>query len=130
MDTQMLHDCLELAFQGKLSFPETIRRMAADGVERYHADLVRLEKTHYRGPASHAEEMPLGSAPAVADEFRVTGIKDALAAIQQRRIDYPEFLRRIMSAGVSDYAVYLNSRKAIYTGRTGESYVEPFPPQP
>ncbi len=130
MNPQMLHDCLELAFEGKLTFPETIRRMAADGIERYHADLVRLEKTHYRGASSHSEPMPLTSAPAVPDEFRVSEVKDALAAIQQRQIQYPEFLRRVMAAGVSDYTVYLNSRKAIYTGRAGDSYVELFPTRP
>lgn len=130
MNTTMLHDCLELAFQDKLSFPETVRRMAADGIERYHADLVRLEKTHYNAAgASHIEKMPLdGAAPAA--EFRAGRVKEALTAIQQRETDYPEFLRRIMAAGVTDYTVYINGQKAIYTGRTGDSYVEPFPSKP
>jgi hypothetical protein len=33
-----------------------------------------------------------------------------------------------MSAGVTDYSVYLTGRKTIYTGRQRDFYVEDFPP--
>jgi hypothetical protein len=43
MEQKVLHDCLHLALEGKMSFPETVKRMLETGVERYRADLVLLE---------------------------------------------------------------------------------------
>jgi len=46
---------------------------------------------------------------------------------QQQEIGYAEFLRRIMRAGCARYLVFFCGRKAMYLGRNGESYIEPFP---
>jgi uncharacterized protein YbcV (DUF1398 family) len=128
MDKQVLEDCDRLAFEGKLGFLESVQRMAAVGVERYRADLVRMEKMHYSADGNtQGVSMFLTNAPAIADELNVNGIKAALTAIQSKKIDYGEFLRQIMFAGVSDYGVWLRGRLAIYFGRSGEFYVENFP---
>jgi uncharacterized protein YbcV (DUF1398 family) len=128
MDIQILKDCDRLALEGKMNFPESIQRMAATGVERYRADLVRMEKMHYSADGEAlAVAIGLAGAPAIAEELHPAGLKDALTAIQSGKIDYGEFLRRIMTAGVTDYSVWLRGRKAIYFGRAGDFYVENFP---
>ena len=119
----------ELALQGKMPFPETVKRMAETGVERYRADLVLLEKSHFAASGEVlVEKIALHEPPLVDQSFSVTTVKSALIDIQKGKIGYAEFLRRIMSAGVSDYSVYLTGRKAIYNGRQGDFYVEDFPP--
>lgn len=131
MDSNVLHDCLIGALQGRTSFPETVRRMHAVGVERYRADLVRLEKLHYSADGeTHLEIIPLEDAPAIPVELSAPEIQSALANIQQGAIRYPEFLRRIMRAGVTEYTVSIVGKRAIYTGRTGDFYIEPFPEPP
>ncbi|HEY5311597.1 MAG TPA: hypothetical protein VIK18_03730 [Pirellulales bacterium] len=111
-----------------MTFPETVMRLIADGVERYRADLVRLEKTYYAPDGqTHIERMPLADGPTIAEHFSMSGVKDALMAIQTRNIDYPEFLRQIMAAGTTSYSVFLLGKKAIYTGRQGDFHVEHFP---
>ncbi|HEX4020417.1 MAG TPA: DUF1398 family protein [Acidobacteriaceae bacterium] len=128
MNNQVLHDCLHLALKGNLSFPETIQRMAAEDVERYRADLVRMEKTHYSNhDEAHLEPIPLAGAPAIAHNLDIPAVKEAISVIQQKQIDYAEFLRRIMAAGVADYSVWLRGRKAMYFGRTGDFHIENFP---
>ncbi len=128
MDDAVLHDCLTLALAGRLTFPETVMRMHETGVERYDADLVRMEKMHYgEDGAVHAEVIPLGDAPSVPREFSPERVQAAIMAIRRREIAYPEFLRRIMAAGTVSYSVYLGGRKAIYFGRDGDFHVEPFP---
>lgn len=128
MDIKVLEDCDRLALEGKLSFPESIQRMASTGVERYRADLVCMEKMHYSAAGETlGVTMEIAGAPAIADSFNQSAVKDALVAIQSGKIDYAEFLRRIMSAGVTDYGVWLRGRLAIYFGRAGEFYVEQFP---
>lgn len=128
MDIQVLHDCLASALQGKMGFPETIQRMAATGVERYRADLVRMEKMHYSADGeTHLEAIPLAGAPRIPTELSREGVKAALLAVQRGENLYDEFLSRIMAAGVTDYGVWLRGRLAIYFGGTGDFYVEHFP---
>ncbi len=128
MDIQTLEDCDRLALEGKFSFPESIQRMASTGVERYRADLVRMEKMHYSADGeARAVAIDLAGAPPIAEELNSAAVKYALTAIQSGKIEYGEFLRRIMSAGVTDYGVWLRGRKATYFGRTGDFYVENFP---
>ncbi len=124
----MLHECLHLAMAGKLSFPETVQRMLADGVEWYYADLVGRLKIHYSAAgAVHAEPIPLENAPAIAAAFSAEDVKSAIREIQGGQINYPVFLRRVMAAGTSSYMVYLHGAKAIYFGRLGDFHVELFP---
>ncbi len=131
MNAQILQECNSLALEGKMGFPETIQRMSATSVERYRADLVSMEKTHYSAEGeTHVEPIALTGIPEIAGGLHQAGVKDALLAIQSGKIDYGEFLRRIMLAGVTDYGVWLRGRLAIYFGRTGEFYVEKFPGQP
>jgi uncharacterized protein YbcV (DUF1398 family) len=89
-----------------------------------------MEKMHYSADGeSIAVSIGLLDAPPIAEELKSAAVKDALTAIQSGKIDYGEFLRRIMAAGVSDYGVWLRGRKAIYFGRSGDYYVENFPGQ-
>lgn len=128
MDNAVLQVCQALAFAGRITFPETVGRMLETGVERYDADLTRLETTHYGvDGATHIESIPLTNAPAVPTEFSAGAVQAAIEASRGREIEYPEFLRRVMTAGAASYSVYLNGRKAIYFGRNGDFHVEPFP---
>ena len=128
MDANILRDCLMRAMSNQMTFPETVRKMFDIGVERYDADLTRLEKRYYAGDGStHADSIPLSSAPAIGRGFSGEGVMDAIEAIRRREIDYPEFLRKIMAAGTVSYTVYLDGRKAIYFGREGDFHIEPFP---
>ena len=128
MNAQVLEDCDRLAMEGKLSFPESVARMDSVGVERYRADLVRKEKMHYGADGeTYCVKMTLANAPPIAEQFDTSAIQAALIAIQTGRIEYGEFLRQIMSAGVAEYGVWLRGKVAIYSGRAGEFYVEKFP---
>lgn len=129
MDKNVLHECLRLALAGKMTFPQTIGKMIETGVERYRADLVLLEKIHYAADETHSEAIPLSGTPAIGGEFSAERVQSAIVDIQHSRIDYAEFLRRIMSAGVADYTVYLTGRKTIYNSRKGELHIEQFPVQ-
>lgn len=128
MDAEVIHECTRLAFEDRMTFPETVQRLLAIGVERYRADLVLLQKTYYEaGGGSHVEPLPLHDAPAIAEEFSAGAVKEAIVAIQKRQINYPQFLRRIMEAGAVGYDVYLHGRRAIYVARKGDFHVEEFP---
>ena len=122
-----VEDCTRASDEARMTFPEVVAKLVAAGVERYHADLLRGEKTYYMPDgASHVvAARPLGIAP--TRDFSADGVRDAVRAIQAQQIDYREFCSRIATAGCVDYLVSLAGRRAVYFGRTGESYVEPFP---
>lgn len=129
LDVSVVLEMTRLAFADQMPFPASVAELKKIGVERYSADLVRLEKTHYDAQGdSVVDPLPLADVPQIADEFSAAGIMAALSAIQQGRSDYPRFLRQIMTAGCVAYTVYLTGHKTIYFGRRGEFHVESFPP--
>jgi uncharacterized protein YbcV (DUF1398 family) len=127
MNIQILEQCMAASF-ADTPFPVVVGRLAEAGVTSYTADLVALRKTyHNAGSQSHDEAMPLVEAPAIAAAFDADRVAATVKAIQRQEIGYGEFLRRIMAAGCSHYEVFFDGRKAMYFGRDGQFYTEPFP---
>jgi uncharacterized protein YbcV (DUF1398 family) len=111
----------------RTSFPDIVEALMQAGVERYHADLLRAEKTYYlpSGESHRLEAAPIAAVPPAA--FTAEGVAAAVRAIQQQQIKYREFCERIARAGCVGYFVSLAGRRAVYYGRSGDSYIEPFP---
>lgn len=123
----VIEACTRGSDEERMSFPEVIQNLHAVGVERYHADLVRGEKTFYlpAGDSIVVEAAPLHSQPASA--FSATDTQAAVRAIQGQQIGYKEFCERIAAAGCTSYIVSLVGRRVVYFGRSAESFVEPMP---
>lgn len=111
-----------------MSFPEVVGALMAAGFERYHADLVRAEKTYFRpdGTSHLSPAAPVEGGFAAA--FDPAGVEAAIRAIQAKRIAYRRFCTDVAAAGCVGYHVSLAGRRAVYYGRSGETFVEPFPP--
>ena len=130
MDQSIIHECTAGSFAGKLTFPQCLQKLVEIGVESYIVDLSNIPSikiVYGKNKDSYKEICPLFDAPAIAATFDATQVKKALLAVQHKEIDYPEFLRRIMKAGVSRYEVYINQYKTIYFGQERDSYTEIFP---
>lgn len=128
MTPLILDQCTAGAFDGSVPFPETIRRLTADGVEWYSANLIFGMKTYYGSDLSHHQSRwPDWVVPPLADVFRPEGVSAAIRASQAGAITYRQFLGRAAEAGVVYYTVHLKGRKAVYFGRHGDSFTEPFP---
>lgn len=127
MNTTVMKQTTAGSLSGTMSFPEVVETLIGEGVESYHADLVRLEKTFYL-PNGETLVEPLKFEPApIGTEFDQEAVVSSIRAIQLRDITYTEFLLRIMKAGTTAYFVFLNGKNAMYYGRKGEFYVENFP---
>ncbi|UFN50843.1 DUF1398 domain-containing protein [Roseomonas sp. OT10] len=122
----VLRDCTQGSDEGRLDFPEVLRRLSAAGIERYHADLARAERTYYL-PDGRSHRLPAQAGGAAAAAFSATGVEAAIRAVQARSLSYREFCDRIGAAGCVGYLVSIPGRRAVYYGRTGETHVEPFP---
>jgi uncharacterized protein YbcV (DUF1398 family) len=89
---------------------------------------VKLRNTYYdSGGEAFDEALPLKDGPAIAPAFDAAAVATTVKAIQRGEIGYAEFLRRIMTSGCSHYEVFIAGRKAMYFGRDGDFYTEPFP---
>lgn len=127
MNAETLAECMRLSF-ADTPFPIVVGKLAGAGVTAYTADLTALRKTYYdAGTESADEAIPLVDPPVIADAFDTTAVAASVRAIQEKKIGYAEFLRRIMRAGCARYCVFFGGRKAMYFGRDGEFYTEPFP---
>lgn len=128
MNTDLINRCLKASF-ADTPFPLVAQQLASAGVASYTADLITLRKTYYDAAAESVDEsLPLTNTPTIAAHFDLDAVQAAVRAIQRKEIGYAEFLRRIMQAGCCSYQVFFNGRKAMYFGRDGAFYTEPFPP--
>lgn len=128
--TKIVEDCAQGSLAGTLTFPEVVGRLAAIGVERYHADYSREEITYYWvNGDSHVVKLP-HPPETIAQEFSAAGVAAAVRQSQQGEHTYVDFLRKTMAAGCVGYFVQITGRQAIYFGRLGDSHVEKFPPAP
>jgi uncharacterized protein YbcV (DUF1398 family) len=120
-------ECTEGSDDGSLTFPQVVQKLMAAGMERYHADLCRGEKTYYMpdGGSVIVPSAALKGKP--AHNFSASGVETAVKAIQRGQTSYIEFCEQIFAAGCVGYFVSMAGRRAVYYGRTCETYVEPFP---
>lgn len=123
----IVRECTVGSDEERIAFPEVVRKLMEADVERYHADLIRAEKTYYMpdGDWETVAAAPAATRPAKA--FSAVDVDAAVRAIQAEAITYKEFCERIAAAGCVGYLVSLPGRRAVYYGRTGENHVEHFP---
>jgi uncharacterized protein YbcV (DUF1398 family) len=127
MDIVVIEDCTKASHEERITFGEVVGRLIAAGVERYHVDLVRGESSYYMpdGQSHRITYKAIEVRP--ADAFSADGVLAAVRSIQAGRTKYLTFCRQIMEAGCVGYLVSMQGRRAVYYGRSGETYVEPFP---
>jgi uncharacterized protein YbcV (DUF1398 family) len=124
MDTKIkdvMVEATQASDEERVTFGEVVMKLMQAGVERYHTDLLRGEKTYYL-PNGESE---VSIAP--AREFSAAGVDAAVRDIQAGKIQYRAFCARIAEAGCVGYHVSLAGRRAVYYGRTGDCHVEWFP---
>jgi uncharacterized protein YbcV (DUF1398 family) len=123
----LVREVTQASDEERITFPEVLARLMGAGVERYHADLQRWEKTYYL-PSGEAQTVPChGERADAAALFSAEGVEAAVRASQRGEIGYREFCRRALAAGCVGYLVSLAGRRVVYHGRTGEAHVEHFP---
>ena len=130
MDAAVRHvvrECSRASDEGRESFAAIVSKLIDAGIERYHADLVRSEKTFYlpNGESENVSNEAIGVTPAMS--FSASGVEAAVRAIQAGAIPYKTFCERVLAAGCVGYHVSIAGRRAVYYGRTGDSHVEWFP---
>lgn len=125
-----IQECNALTNAGKISFGAVVAKLMAIGLERYHADYTRHERTYYMPdgdslvlPSTHPSEQ-------IARDFSAKGVESAVRQAQRGEIVYPDFLKQTFAAGCVGYFVQITGRQVIYFGRNGEQHIEKFPPPP
>lgn len=123
----VVQDCTTASDEERIAFPEVVGRLMQAGIERYHADLLRAEKTYYlpNGESEIVRATRIDTNP--APQFSASEVEAAIRASQSQSIGYKEFCTRIAAAGCVGYFVSLAGRRAVYYGRTGDCHVEHFP---
>ena len=127
MNTQVMHEVSIDTQEGKMTFPQVVRKVMEIGVESYFVDLVGARKTYYLADGeTHTEPMILKLNP-IAANFSVSELVAAIRGAQADSVRYPEFVKRSTAAGVIGYWAFLVGKKVIYFGRKGEQHIEKFP---
>ena len=125
---EVMQECARESLNGTMTFPVVVAKLAAAGVERYHADYSRNEVTYYLADGDSAVvETPHESAE-TANLFSPKAVEAAVRRSQRGEHTYRDFVRETKAAGCVGYFVQIAGRRAIYFGRRGECHVELFPP--
>jgi uncharacterized protein YbcV (DUF1398 family) len=113
--------------EGNQSFGEIVMQLGKAGIERYHQDFLRSERTYYlpNGQSEVVQNERVETTP--AQSFSAQGVEAAVRAVQAGAIRYKQFCRQVMEAGCVGYLVSLAGRRVVYYGRTGDMHVEHFP---
>ena len=127
MDIAVMEECTRASHEERITFGEVVGRLIDAGAERYHVDLVRGESTYFLpdGQSHRVTYRAIDTRP--ADSFSADGVLAAVRSIQAGRTKYLTFCRQVMEAGCVGYLVSMPGKRAVYYGRSGETYVEPFP---
>lgn len=121
--------CLQGAESGTMDFPQIVVTLADAGFESYCVDYRRGTAIYYL-PDGESIELP---APAVrgpvAEKFDTGTIQAAIREAQTKvpGYTYLGFCEKVRGAGCASYTVSFLGRRAVYSGRSGETHVEHFP---
>lgn len=128
MNTQLVLQAARATLEGTAPFPEIVRALLAAGVEFYHVDYVKLQKSYY-GADGDVAVTPINyeGLPAVAERFDLAELRAAIVDSQRHGQNYRDFTRRAMLAGVQGYYAFLTGKRVTYFGRQGDHHVEWFP---
>lgn len=125
--SEIVKACSRASDEGRESFGAIVMRLMDAGVERYHADLVRAEKTYYL-PSGESETVANDAVDVMpAAAFSAPAMQAAVKAAQAGEIAYKTFCARALGAGCAGYIVSMAGRRVVYYGRTGDMHVEHFP---
>ncbi|MFV3127459.1 DUF1398 domain-containing protein [Niveispirillum sp. KHB5.9] len=123
----ILEDCTRLSYTTTGAFPRIVAMLAQAGVDQYHADLLRAEKTFYMPDGSSHICAAEPVAVPVADRFDAALVQAAIRDSQAGSLHYRDFMARIAMAGCTSYFVSISGRRALYLGRRADSHLELFP---
>ena len=127
MNIGLVKECMAASLSGKTNFGEMVMKLKEANVERYIIDLIGLNQLTYGINGEYLlASLRFVNPSKPSKSFNSPGIKKAIQDSQQKKIDYPTFLRTIMAAGCCHYEVYIHGRKAIYFGCDGSHHIENF----
>ncbi len=127
MNIDIMKKTTEDSMSGKATFPQVVQTLLQEGVESYRVDLVQKKKSFIMPDGQSFSEEFHYAGPAIASEFSQEQVIAAIRASQTGQINYQEFLKRILTAGTTDYTVYLQGKRVVYVGRKGDFHIEHFP---
>lgn len=127
--TSVARACLEGAETGNLKFPQIVGQLVDAGFERYAVDFCRGTHTYYLPDGESVSFEAARRAVSVGERFDVPTMRQAIREAQQDLpgYSYAGFCDKAMYAGCVGYVVSFPGRRAVYSGRTGETHVEHFP---
>lgn len=66
----VIKECEKLSFEDSVAFPLVVKKLLEVDIERYYADLIRLEKTFYtQGLETYRNKLPLQETKVIEKEF-------------------------------------------------------------
>jgi len=104
-----------------LPFPQTVTRLLALNVSRYHIDYTAMTATAYVGSSIDVAPLPLKISPQSVDfpKWNGQGVRDAIKGAQSGELKYHDFAKKVVEAGTTNYWAFLDGTRVLYMGGNG-----------
>lgn len=121
--------CLQGAETDAMAFPAILGALMEAGFESYAVDFRRTTAAYYQADGSSLELATHKVVTPVAPSLDTEAMQAAIGEAQQQvpGYTYIGFCEKAAAAGCAGYTVSMSGRRALYIGRTAETYVEPLP---
>jgi len=127
MDAKIIKEIVRRTLDGEISFPEVIGQLVAAGVEYYHVDYARMEKTFYSAEGDTVvTPINFKGLPPVTTDFDAAALRADILDSQRNGQKFRDFSHRAVAAGVQGYFAFLRGRCVTYFGRQGHEHTERF----
>ncbi|MFM6927085.1 MAG: DUF1398 family protein [Bdellovibrio sp.] len=127
METNSIKDTSDFSFTSRMPFFSLIATLEKMAVESYRVDIAQ-QLTCYHMLNGEVMSESFHFEGEIAQDFDDGEIRSAISDLKKTHLEYKEFLKRIMNAGITSYTIYMKGRKIIFYGRNGDSYLENFTP--
>lgn len=123
--------CLAASYDGTLTFPQVVGKLAEAGFESYAIDFRHATARYYRPDGDSMELKAHRYDVSIPEVFDAAAVQAAIGEAQRLApgYTYDGFCRKVMAAGCTGYVVSFPGRRAVYSGRTAQTHVEEFPQQ-
>ena len=123
----VIEEATRASDEERVTFGEVVLKLTHAGVERYHADLLRGEKTYYLPDGELAVVAGAPSPLLRRTRFQRRASTRRCATFKPARFNIAPFVRASLRPAASAIMCPLPDSAPFYYGRTGDCHVEWFP---
>lgn len=125
MDIVAIKELIDASLDKKIYFDDFAEQAMSFGVRQIVLDLVKREHVFYGDDDAYfVYQLPDDYEFAISEAFDAEAVQAAINNLDTQKISPEDFMHAASRAGVMIAMAFLNEKRCVYLGRTGQFYLE------